>query len=60
MVSFFLFSALKNAQEEATHLETITRGQSSNRIWKEKRAMRLTSSSFGTICKLTEKRDIDK
>lgn len=41
-------------------IEQKTRNQSSSRHWKEERSKRLCSSSFGKICKATERCDKNK
>jgi len=41
-------------------IEKKTRGQAKNPRWKAEREWRLTASSFGEICKMTEKRDTQK
>ena len=60
---FHLFIILQLHQisvEEKRQLEIETRGQGNNDRWKQARSVRITSSNFGTICKATEKRDIEK
>jgi hypothetical protein len=42
------------------HIETVTRGQSSNAAWRDERSKRLTSSTFGRISKCTDKTNKDK
>ena len=49
---------IKVSEHEAQLIEARTRGQGNK--WMREREMRLTSSNFGAICKLTERRDIEK
>ena len=42
------------------NIEKSTRGQASNRKWYEERDLRLHSSSFGRICKATDRTDFDQ
>ena len=46
--------------EQAVDLEKNTRKQALCQTWREERQKRLTASMFGQICKITERRDIDK
>ena len=50
---------LKNkvTKERAQEIEEETRNQAQSRVWFTERQMRLTSSTFGDICKATERRD---
>lgn len=41
-------------------IEARTRGQSKSKSWKEERLIRLQSSSFGRICKATQRTDFEK
>ena len=45
--------------EQAAQIEESTRGQIHSKHWRECRLHHLTSSNFGTICKSTERRDMD-
>lgn len=49
--SFFKenFSNLNITEEESVTIEKMTRGQTTNKFWKEARGERLTSSNFGTV-----------
>ena len=47
-------------EEEAAQLERATRKQFLSTAWKEARRTRITASNFGTVCKVTERRDLDK
>ena len=40
-------------------LEKSTRGQGHSKTWRETRLLHITSSNFGTICKATDRRDMD-
>ena len=40
-------------------IEQATRAQRNSVIWKRERSKRITSSNFGSICKATERRDMD-
>ncbi|KAG1693346.1 hypothetical protein GQR58_007097 [Nymphon striatum] len=46
--------------EQIANLEAATRGQAGNRQWQQVHQYRITSSSFGTLCKATERRDLAK
>ncbi|CAC5413887.1 unnamed protein product [Mytilus coruscus] len=46
--------------EEISKIESFTSGQAKNPRWKEERCKRLQSSSFGRICKATERTDFEK
>ena len=48
------------SQEEAKEIEEATRGQNSSKRWLKERCKRITSSKFGEICKMTERRNIEK
>jgi hypothetical protein len=47
-------------EEGCVEVEARTRGQSNNKSWKEERLIRLQSSSFGRICKATQRTDFEK
>ncbi|KAG1714000.1 hypothetical protein GQR58_001851 [Nymphon striatum] len=46
--------------EQIANLEAATRGQAGNKQWQQVRQYRITSSSFGALCKATEWRDLAK
>ncbi|CAC5384454.1 unnamed protein product [Mytilus coruscus] len=46
--------------EEISKIESFTSGQAKKPRWKEERCKRLQSSSFGRICKATERTDFEK
>ncbi|CAC5413912.1 unnamed protein product [Mytilus coruscus] len=46
--------------EEISKIESFTSGQAKNPRWKEERCKRLQSSSFGRICKATDRTDFEK
>ncbi|XP_074643943.1 uncharacterized protein LOC141900803 [Tubulanus polymorphus] len=46
--------------DDIIDIQSKTKLQSSSKLWKEQRQYRITSSTFGTICKATERRDIEK
>ncbi len=50
----------KITREEAEKLEEKTRKQAGCPLWKDERQWRLTSSRFGEILSITERRDIYK
>lgn len=47
-----LESLLRKTAEEISQIEQNTRTQSSNPLWHQERAFRITASNFGRICKL--------
>ncbi len=48
------------SQTEANKIEETTRGQASVARWNSEREWRLTASWFGTVCKVTKRRNKDK
>lgn len=58
MLLFDQISSLTKSEQD--DIEKATRGQASNKLWFSNRAMRVTSSHFGTICKATDRRDMAK
>lgn len=46
--------------EQQASIEEGTRGQSTNKHWKEERLLRLQSSMYGRICKATDRTDFHK
>lgn len=50
----------KVTDDEAKTLEENTRKQALSSEWKEARRLRLTASNFGVICKMTDRRDLQK
>lgn len=44
--------SLKKTAEEIVNIEQLTRGQSRNPLWIERRRNLLTASNFGAVCKL--------
>ena len=46
--------------QQAGQLEKNTRSHFMSQQWKEERRLRITASQFGTICKMTDKRDVGK
>lgn len=46
--------------DEIMRTEKQISGQSTNRLWHNKRQKRIHSSNFGKNCKATEKTDLDK
>lgn len=48
------------SDEQISKIESVTSGQVKNPRWKEERCKRLQSSSFGRICKATERTDFEK
>lgn len=55
-----LLKSMRKTDEEISEIERNTRGQSSNPVWKQERAFRLTASNFGTICKRRSSTPPDK
>ena len=47
-------------EEEIRKIEALTRGQSRNEHWHQERRWRLTASNFGSIVKVTDRRQMDK
>ena len=56
----FLLQISVVSQEEAKEIEEATRGQNSSKRWLKERCKKITSSKFGEICKMTERRNIEK
>ena len=54
----FLITEITDAQVKGIEVET--RGQSSNKAWREKRTTRLHSSNFGRICTATDATNFTK
>ena len=51
---------VKVSAQEAAKIEEKTREQGGSDQWKLEREWRLTASNFGDICKVTDRRDIEK
>ena len=47
-------------ERDTMRIETASRGQAKTLVWRTEREWRLTAFSFCTICKLTERRNLDK
>lgn len=47
------------SSNDREQVEKKTRGQAGNKMWKEERLLRLQASSFGRICKATEKTNFE-
>ncbi|KAL5022014.1 hypothetical protein ScPMuIL_001169 [Solemya velum] len=47
-----IFEKLSISEEECNLIEKLTQGQSNNSVWHDARKERITSSQFGSVCKL--------
>ncbi|XP_041366048.1 uncharacterized protein LOC121381032 isoform X1 [Gigantopelta aegis] len=45
--------------QQADDVERLTRGQGQSKAWRETRLLHITSSNFGTICKATDRRNME-
>lgn len=55
-----LVDLLLKSKIEIQEIEINTRGQSSNTLWKQERAFRITASNFGRVCKIKESTNPEK
>ena len=51
---------IKVSTEQAAEIEEKTRSQAGSTEWQSEREWRLTASHFGAICKMTDRRDVEK
>jgi hypothetical protein len=52
------FQISQISTEQVTQVETRTRGQANNKLWKDIRLKHITASNVGKICKSTDRRDM--
>ena len=60
ILNHFYIQISQITEGDSTEIELKTRGQAGNKLWKEERAKRITSSNFGSIAKATAIRDFTK
>ena len=51
---------IKVSEEQSAAIERETRDQAPSQKWRSEREWRVTASHFGTVCKATERRDLEK